>query len=70
MRPVTPEWEARLFDKPGSSKELLPTLCHPMVKAIKGGILLQGMEVRHNLHVTRQAWWCVPGLLDDLSAPG
>jgi hypothetical protein len=47
-----------------------PMIC-ATVKAIKnGGLLISGQqEVRSNV-VHRQAWWCVPGLMDDTTVPG
>jgi hypothetical protein len=45
-------------------------LVHPAVKAIKrGGMLILGeQEVRSSL-TERQAWWCVPGPMDDTTVP-
>ena len=36
---------------------------------VDGGVLVAGWEEHPGRAPTRQTWWCVPGHLDDLTAP-
>jgi len=67
-RKFHPQIAARLFRDSKSEVDVIEPLIHPQVKAIKnGGLLIVGLhEVRSSVTV-RQAWWVVPGPLDDMT---
>jgi hypothetical protein len=67
-RDVVPETYAWLFDREGSNRELLATLKHAQVIKVQGGMLLRGLEDAGHREHQRQAWWCLPGPLDDLTS--
>lgn len=69
-RKFFPQVTARLYRDSKTEVDVIDPLICAHVKAIKrGGILIAGQnEVRSSM-VERQAWWAVPGPLDDLSAP-
>ncbi len=60
---------ARLLKDLASPTELLPTLEYAHVGRIRGGILLIGSQSKVFHEHIPQAWWCLPGPLDDLTVP-
>lgn len=70
-RKFYPQTACRLFRDRKSEVDLVEPLINPTVKAIKqGGLLIVGQQEVRSSVTTRQAWWCVPGLLDDATTSG
>lgn len=67
---LCPEVDAILYTDPKRGKELL-RLRHASVRKIDGGgFLISGNDSQKALHWQLQTWWCVPGVLDDVTAAG
>lgn len=70
-RKVYPSVAARLFRSDRDQVDLLEPLVYASVKKIeRGGILLVGKEEVRSSLTQAQAWFCVPGPLDDLTMAG
>jgi hypothetical protein len=70
-REFYPQVACRLFRDSKTEVDVIEPLICATAKAIKnGGLLISGQqEVRSNV-TRRQAWWCVPGPLDDMNHAG
>lgn len=69
-RKAFPQEACRLFRDGKTEVDVIEPLVHPSVKTIqRGGILIVGKQEVRSSVLDRQAWWVVPGPLDDLSAP-
>jgi hypothetical protein len=70
-RKFYPQVACRLFRDSKSEVDVIEPLICATVKTIKnGGLLISGQqEVRSNV-THRQAWWCIPGPMDDTTVPG
>lgn len=69
-RKVYPQEIARLFAKAGTESDLIEPLVFPVVKKIdRGGMLFTGLEEGKASVMDKQAWWVLPGPLDDTTAP-
>lgn len=65
-----PEVDAILYSDERRGTELL-RLKHANVRKIDGGgFLISGNDSQKALKWQLQTWWCVPGVLDDLTAGG
>lgn len=62
-----PIHDAMLLKARGSTTELLQRLEYAQVVKVRGGILMRGFEIKKFHENIPQAWWCVPGRLDDLT---
>lgn len=68
MRKQYPADCARLFPSDGVESDLIEPMVHPSVRTKRGGLLVRGLEEVRSSVTRRQAWFCVPGLLDDVTA--
>lgn len=69
-RKYYPQEAVRLFQRQGTEMDVVEPLAHPIMRKIdRGGMLITGTEEVRNSITQRQAWWVVPGPLDDLSSP-
>lgn len=62
-----PVQDARLYDKKGGTELMALSLVYRV--KIDDGIMLQGFVERSYQKHDRQAWWVLPGLMDDLTVP-
>lgn len=67
-RKVYPATVARLFRSAKAPIDVLEPITFAAVKSIdRGGILITGSEEVRSGVTHRQAWFCLPGWLDDLT---
>ena len=67
-----PRTVARLMASARGDTDLLEVLLHAHVRAIKGGgLLIHGQEAVpiYGAANVPQAWWCLPGTMDDTTVP-
>lgn len=65
VRVYYPQEAARLFRSETDQVDLIEPMVHPRARIKKGCILLRGSEDVRSSVTNAQAWWCVPGPLDD-----